>query len=59
MVDIFACAYLGKATGAEILLKQNPDLARATNRNGMTALHYAARAGHFDIVDISYAIMPT
>jgi len=52
VVDIFACAYLGKATDADILLKQNPDLARATTRNGVTALHYAARAGHFDVVDI-------
>jgi ankyrin repeat protein len=52
VVDIFACAYLGKATDADILLKRNPDLARATTRNGMTALHYAAMAGHFDVVDI-------
>jgi ankyrin repeat protein len=51
VVDIFACAYLGKATDADILLKQNPDLARVTTRNGMTALHYAAMAGHFDVVD--------
>jgi ankyrin repeat protein len=52
VVDIFACAYLGKATDADILLKQNPDLARATTRNGMTALHYAAQAAHFDVADI-------
>jgi ankyrin repeat protein len=52
VVDIFACAYLGKATDADILLKQNPDLARATTRNGMTALHYAAQAGHFDVADV-------
>ena len=52
VVDIFACAYLGKATDAEILLKRNPELARATTRDGMTALHYAARAGHFDVVDV-------
>ncbi len=51
-VDIFACAYLGKATDAEILLKRNPDLARATTQNGMTALHCAAQAGHFDVVDV-------
>ena len=51
-VDIFACAYLGKATDAEILLERNPELARATTRDGMTALHYAARAGHFDVVDV-------
>jgi ankyrin repeat protein len=52
VVDIFACAYLGKATDAEILLNQNPDLARATTQNGMTALHYAAMAGHVDVVDV-------
>ncbi|MEQ9587974.1 MAG: ankyrin repeat domain-containing protein [Parvibaculaceae bacterium] len=51
-VDIFACAYLGKATHADILLKRNPDLARATTPNGMTALHYAAIAGHCDIADV-------
>ena len=51
-MDIFACAYLGKPTDAEILLKQNPNLARATTPDGMTALHYAARAGHLDVVDI-------
>ena len=45
VVDIFACAYLGKATDAEILLKRNPELARATTRDGMTALHYAAHGG--------------
>jgi ankyrin repeat protein len=52
MVDIFACAYLGRATVADTLLKQNPDLARATTPNGMTALHYAAQAGHFDVADL-------
>jgi ankyrin repeat protein len=52
VVDIFACASLGIATHAEMLLKQNPDLARATTEDGMTALHFAARAGHFDVVEI-------
>jgi ankyrin repeat protein len=52
VVDIFACAYLGKAVEAELLLKQNPGLVRATTPNGMTALHYAARAGHFDVADL-------
>lgn len=51
-IDIFACAYLGKAADAELLLKQNLELARATTRNGMTALHYAAMAGQFDVADI-------
>jgi ankyrin repeat protein len=52
VVDIFACAYLGRTTEADVLLKHNPDLARVTTRNGMTALHYAAMAGHFDVADI-------
>jgi ankyrin repeat protein len=52
VVDIFACAYLGKATDADMLLKGNPELSRATTRNGMTALHYAAQAGHLDVVAI-------
>ena len=52
IADIFACSILGKATDAEILLKQNPDLARATTPNGMTALHYAAQSGHCDVVEI-------
>jgi len=52
IMDIFACANLGKATDAESLLERNPDLARATTPDGMTALHYAARAGHIDVVDV-------
>ncbi len=52
VVDIFACAYLNRADEADILLKRNPDLARSTTSNGMTALHYAAMAGHADVVDV-------
>ena len=52
VVDIFACAYLGKATDAEILLKHNPELAQATTPSGMTPLHYAAQAGHVNVADI-------
>jgi ankyrin repeat protein len=51
-VDLFACAYLGKASEAEILLERDPDLGRATTADGMTALHYAARAGHTDVVKV-------
>jgi ankyrin repeat protein len=51
-VDIFACAYLGKAADAENLLKRHPELARATTRGGMTALHYAAMAGHIDVAEV-------
>jgi ankyrin repeat protein len=52
VVDIFACAYLGRATGAEALIQRDPGLVRATTPDGMTALHYAARAGHCEVVDI-------
>ena len=52
VVDIFACAYLGRASDAEALLKQNPDLARATTASGMTALHYAALAGHAAVAEL-------
>ena len=52
VADIFACAYLDRATDADALLGRDPDLARATTRDGMTALHYAARAGHTDVVDV-------
>lgn len=48
-VDIFACAYLGQASEAESLLKQNTALARVSKPNGMTPLHYAARAGYYDV----------
>ncbi|MDP6721685.1 MAG: ankyrin repeat domain-containing protein, partial [Pirellulaceae bacterium] len=51
-VDIFACAYLGKSADAEALLKRKPELTRATTPDGMTALHYAARAGNFDVADV-------
>ena len=52
VVDIFACAYLGKVADAEVLLEQNPELVRATTRDGMTALHYAARAANKGVVDV-------
>jgi ankyrin repeat protein len=52
VVDIFACACLGKAADAENLLKRNPQLARATTPDGRTALHYAAMAGHVDVVEV-------
>ena len=52
MVDLFACASRGNAADAELLLEQNPELVRATTPDGMTALHYAARSGHTDVVDV-------
>jgi ankyrin repeat protein len=52
VVDVFACAYLDRAADGESLLEQNPELVRATTRDGMTALHFAARAGFIDVVDV-------
>jgi ankyrin repeat protein len=52
VVDLFACAYLGKAADAEELLKQYPELARSTTTDGKTALHYAAMAGHCDVAEV-------
>ncbi len=52
MVDIFACAHLGKAADAENLLERDPELARARTPDGMTALHFAARAGHIDVAKV-------
>ena len=51
-VDIFACAYLGQAAEAEKMLNQDPGLARATTRDGKTALHYAAMAGRLDVAEV-------
>ncbi len=51
-VDLFACGYLGDASRAELLLAENPELARAVTSQGMTALHYAARAGHANVVRV-------
>ena len=48
-VDICACAYLGKAASAESLLQANAALVESRTPNGMTPLHYAARAGHCDV----------
>jgi ankyrin repeat protein len=52
VVDIFACGYLGRAADADALLKRNSALVRATTQNGMTALHYAAMAGHADVSEV-------
>lgn len=50
-VDIFGCAYLGNASEAVSLLKRNPQLAEATISGGMSALHFAAMAGHVNVAD--------
>jgi ankyrin repeat protein len=46
------CTDRGWATDGEILLKPNPDSARATTRDGMAAWHGAAVAGHCDVIAI-------
>ncbi|MEO2016253.1 MAG: ankyrin repeat domain-containing protein [Fuerstiella sp.] len=51
-IDIFACGYLGKPQEAEALLEANRELVRAKTPDGMTALHYVARAGHYDVADL-------
>lgn len=51
-VDIFACAYLGKAAEAKTLLTDNPEVVNATTSDGMTALHYAARSGRFEAAKV-------
>ncbi|WP_298866468.1 ankyrin repeat domain-containing protein [uncultured Gimesia sp.] len=52
VVDIFACAYLGRTADAEILLNRDLELARVTTPDGMTALQYAARSGHYGMVEL-------
>ncbi|HIF01166.1 MAG TPA: ankyrin repeat domain-containing protein [Planctomycetes bacterium] len=51
-VDIFACGYLENTTEAEALLEGNRELVRAVTPDGMTALHYAARTGCYDVADM-------
>ena len=48
-VDIFAAAYLGRPADAEALLNRDPALVNAKTADGMTALQYAARAGHLEV----------
>ncbi len=47
--DIFACAYLNRVSDARSLLQENPSLVNERSADGMTPLHYAARAGNADI----------
>ncbi|MEW4452455.1 ankyrin repeat domain-containing protein [Bremerella sp. JC817] len=51
-VDIFASAYLGRVSEAESLLQKDHDLVFAVTPNGMTALHYAAQAGHTEVAEL-------
>ena len=45
VLDLFACAYLGKATEAECLLHQDSDLVRATTRGGHDRLALRGASG--------------
>jgi ankyrin repeat protein len=51
-LDIFACGYLGKANEAELLLARSPEQAQAATASGMTPLHFAARAGYYDVANV-------
>lgn len=48
-LDIFACSFLGRADDARKLLREDASLVKGTSLDGMTPLHYAARAGHYDV----------
>lgn len=45
-------AAVGDAARLKVLLSRSPSLINATAGNGWTALMYAARNGHFDVVRI-------
>jgi ankyrin repeat protein len=47
---IIAAARAGDLAGVRSELARNPELARAANENGETALHHAANGGHVDVV---------
>ena len=47
---IIAAARAGDLAGVRTELARNPELARATNETGETALHHAANNGHVDVV---------
>lgn len=44
------CAAVGDQTRLVALLSHSPSLINETAKNGWTALMYAARNGHFEIV---------
>lgn len=50
--DIFKAATLGKLHEVRALLDANPKLARARNKRGMTALHYAAKRNRTSIAKL-------
>lgn len=52
VLDIFACCYLGRCAEAEHRLRHDAKLVNQRTKDGMTPLHYAARAGHSDVVKV-------
>ena len=46
---LIAAARGGDPAGVRAELERNPELARASNENGETALHHAANNGHVDV----------
>jgi ankyrin repeat protein len=51
-VDIFTAAALGLVEEARSLLKQNPALANANDRDGWTPLHHAATTGRCETAEL-------
>jgi ankyrin repeat protein len=47
---LLAVAKAGNLDQVKTLLRQNPGLAKMTDKNGWTALHLAARGGHLAVV---------
>jgi ankyrin repeat protein len=53
--EIQVAAESGNLEKVKALIKDNPDLASSTNKNGWTALHFAAAAGHKDVAELLLA----
>jgi len=52
---LFDAARVGDVETVKTLLDKNPELIRSSDENGKTALHYAARFGKKDIVELLLA----
>ncbi len=50
--EILAAAGGGNLTKVRLLLDRNPNLAFSRNRDGSTALHYAASYGYLEIAEL-------
>jgi len=55
VTEIFRAAGNGDLETTRLLLKHNPNLVFAKNREGFTALHYAARHGYVEIARLLLA----